>query len=76
MLISKTLAVLVVVGPVAIAAHWYNGRLRQLKEAALSIDKSAESIIAHDDLRKRVIKEGWVVMGGVLVYWVLLSILL
>jgi hypothetical protein len=55
---------------------WYNGRLREVKQARRGQHRTITDV-ANDPtpLERQVQREGWFVLAGVIVYWGLLSLI-
>jgi hypothetical protein len=72
---SRLLVELLVIGPPAVFANWYRGRLREVKEGEAHDPKDTQAMIDHDKLSARVTREGFLVLAAVVIYWLVLSVI-
>ena len=63
------------IAPGVLLTYWYSRRLREVKEARESTDKSAEAFQRCLQLEARVNRQGLLAFGGLLTYYVLLSVI-
>jgi hypothetical protein len=72
---TRLVVQLLVIGPPAVFANWYRGRLREVKEGKKYDPKDTQAMIDQDKLSARVTREGFIGLAAVAIYWVVLSVI-
>ena len=62
--------------PMLAVIRWYNGRIREVKQAQRELNRTIFDVWdGPTPLERQVTREGWLVFGGVVAYWLLLSLI-
>ena len=62
------------IGPPLVAIVWYTRRLVEARKA-LAGEDPPDSTRDPIKMKKAVTRDGWLVLGGLVVYWILVSVL-
>jgi len=67
---------ILLLAPIVAVMYWYKGRVRHVNQAQRDLNRTIFDVWHHPTpLELQVTRQGWLVLAGVLAYWLLMSLI-